>query len=379
MATEVSIVRSYSYSYDEVYGSVRRSIELLGGMERFVKKGDKVLLKPNLLSAKSPERAITTHPVVVKAVGNLVRETGGIPFIGDSPAIGNWGYLTRKTGMEEVAKEIGAELVPFSESVRMRNDNDDIFKYIEIAKVVQDADVVINLPKIKTHTQMLLTLSVKNLFGCVVGKRKPQLHMEVGRDREYFARMLVEIYKAIMPSLTIVDGIIGIEGNGPGAGGTLKEIGLIIGGRDCIAIDVIICKILGVKKENLYTTTAAIKMGIGETDMERIKILGEDIEGVRVKGFMTPAIKDVEFGPRFLRRYIKDLFTSRPIEEKERCNLCRLCMEICPPQVIKVIDGKLSFNYDKCIRCYCCIEVCPEGAMGVKETFMSRLTHQRLY
>lgn len=374
MATGVSIVKSYSYSYDEVYESVRRSVGLLGGMERFIRKGDRVLLKPNLLSAKSPEKAITTHPAVVKAVGNLVREAGGIPSIGDSPAIGKWRHITRKTGMEEVAKEIGAELVPFSESVRVKNDRSGIFKYLDIARVVQDADVVINIPKIKTHTQMFMTLSVKNLFGCVVGKRKAQWHMEAGADREYFARMLMEVYKAIMPSITIVDGIIGIEGNGPGEGGTPKEIGLILAGRDCVAIDVIICKILGVKKEDIYTTTAAIEMGIGETDLDRIKILGEDIEEVRVKKFRSPAITDVEFGPRFLRRYIKDLFISRPVENKAKCNLCSLCMEICPPQVIKVIDSKLSFNYDRCIRCYCCIEVCPEGAIEVKETFMSRLT-----
>ncbi|MBI3601154.1 MAG: DUF362 domain-containing protein [Nitrospinae bacterium] len=407
--TQVSVIRADRYKYSEVYEAIRKSVGLLGGMERFVKKENRVLIKPNLLSAKPPELAVTTHPFFVKAVVNLVKEAGGIPFIGDSPAL--WGFkkVAKKTGIEDVAAETGATLLEFSESVtinphtyiphqsavvlngqhigvgvnsphikggEMRNGivGGNIFKFLEIAKDLKEMDVVINLPKLKTHVQMYLTLGVKNLFGCVIGKRKAQWHFKAGVNHIFFAQMLVELYEYIRPALTIVDGITGMEGDGP-SGGDIRDIGLIIAGTDAVAVDALICRILGGDDKKLYTNKVAIERKTGITDMNLIEILGERIENVAVKNFKFPsAIIDANFGSQsFINKHIRNLFISKPREDRNICTLCSFCIDACPPQIIKKGERGLDFNYDGCIRCFCCSEICPEGAMKVKHGLLNRL------
>jgi uncharacterized protein (DUF362 family)/Pyruvate/2-oxoacid:ferredoxin oxidoreductase delta subunit len=334
-------------------------------MESFVKRGDKVLLKPNLLSAKTPGQAVTTHPLVVKSVGKLVKDCGGILTIGDSPALGNWKQIASKTGMEEAAKYLGADLVSFKESVWVERKERHLFKKLEIAKEAVESDVVINLPKLKTHVQMYLTLGVKNIFGCLVGKRKPAWHMEAGKDNMGFAKRVVELYDAVGPKLTLMDGIVGMEGEGPGNGDP-RSIGLIAAGRDAVAVDRVILEIVGGKVKQFFTLVAAEEMGIGEPRLDKIKILGEDIETVKLKNFKFPTMQGMEFGPPFLRPYIKDFVTTRPYEDPSKCTLCGNCIEACPPKIISK-NKKLHFEYEKCIRCYCCMEVCPEGAMKMKQ------------
>src|SRR3990167_2022351 len=261
--TQVSAVKTGQYNYAEVYDGVKKSVALLGGIDKFVKKGSRVLIKPNLLASKSPDDSVTTHPLFVKAVVNLVKDAGGIPYIGDSPSLLSLKNVIKKTGMEDVATETGAQILEFSESVtikrgmeisspsplnsppnkggEMRNGiiGGNIFKSLEIAKELKEVDAIINLPKLKTHVQMYLTLGVKNLFGCIIGKRKAQWHLKAGVNNIYFAKMLVELYEYIKPSLTIVDGIRGMEGDGP-SGGQPRDIGLIFAGADAVAVDTMI-------------------------------------------------------------------------------------------------------------------------------------------
>ena len=367
----VSIKKIHSYEQTAVSNAVKKAVDDLGGICRFVKKGDTVLLKPNLLAAKTPETAATTHPSVVQAAGELVRDCGAKVVIGDSPAIGSWNNITKKTGMAEVADRLGAKLVHFDKPVKVEKNEKHLFKLLEISKAALEADLVINLPKLKTHTQMYLTLGVKNMFGCVVGKKKPQLHMEAGRDSRQFARMLVEIYGSISPALTIIDGIIGMEGNGPGSG-TPKEIGIILASRDAVAMDRIICEIIGAEPEKLFILSAARELGYGNTELKSIDVKGENIESIRIDSFKFPSLTSAEFGPPFLRKLIKDLVNSKPKEDIKQCTLCNFCIDVCPPKIIRKKINRLNFNYDDCIRCYCCIEVCPEGAMKVKQGLITR-------
>ena len=367
----VSIKKVRSYEQTAVSNAVKKAVDDLGGISRFVKKGDTVLLKPNLLAAKTPETAATTHPSVVQAAGELVRDCGAKVVIGDSPAIGSWNNITKKTGMAEVADRLGAKLVHFDKPVKVEKNEKHLFKLLEISKAALEADLVINLPKLKTHTQMYLTLGVKNMFGCVVGKKKPQLHMEAGRDSRQFARMLVEIYGSISPALTIIDGIIGMEGNGPGSG-TPKGIGLILASRDAVAMDRIICEIIGAEPEKLFILSAARELGYGNTELKSIDVKGENIESIRIDSFKFPSLTSAEFGPPFLRKLIKDLVNSKPKEDINQCTLCNFCIDVCPPKIIGKKINRLNFNYDDCIRCYCCIEVCPEGAMKVKQGLITR-------
>ena len=373
MGTQVVIKKCGDYTQKNVYNAIKSSVDLLGGIEKYVKGGNRVLLKPNLLTPKPPEAAATTHPEIIRAIARLVIDAGGIPFIGDSPPLGSWKRLIKYTGMEAVAKEMGIDIVEFNESVSLNSDNGHIYKTLEVAREVVDADVIINLPKLKTHTQMLLTLGVKNNFGCVAGKgRKGQWHLSAGIDNLYFARMLVELYEAISPDLTIIDGIVGMEGDGP-SNGNPRKLGFIVTGVDCVAMDVVITKILGARDGLLYTTSAARGIGVGETNLKKMEILGEKIEDVKIHDFEFPTVGDAEFGPSFLRPYLKQHLTPKPEEDPDMCTLCKFCIDACPPKIISKGTERLKFDYRNCIRCFCCLEVCPVGAMKVKQGILSKL------
>jgi len=218
MKSSVSIVKCLNYDEEIVLNELRRSIDLIGGIQTFVAKGNRVLLKPNLLYGRSPEKAVTTHPAIVKGMIQIVREAGGVPFIGDSPSVGSTIKAAEKAGIKTVAEEMKCPLVEFDKPVFPTKGRGKIFKQLEIDQTVLEADVIINLPKWKTHTQMLLTLGVKNLFGCIPGPRKAVWHLKAGEDRKTFAQILVDVYQVIRPSLTVLDGVVGMEGNGPNSG-----------------------------------------------------------------------------------------------------------------------------------------------------------------
>ncbi|MFQ5560953.1 MAG: DUF362 domain-containing protein, partial [Nitrospinota bacterium] len=323
------------------------------------------------------EDAVTTHPSLVSAVARHVIEAGGEPFIGDSPPLGSFKKIVTKTGMQKIADEQDLEITEFLKSSGLPRMPHHIFKRLEIAKEAQDADVIINLPKLKTHSLTRLTLSVKNIFGCVVGKRKAQWHLNAGTDDMFFARMLVELYEEIKPDLTILDGIVSMEGNGP-AGGTPRPTDVIVSGTDCVAIDTVVCNVLGKKWDYLFTNRAAKEKEIGETDLRKIEVSGDSLERVQVSGFVFP--KSFELGRvgAFLKKHVQSGFTQKPVEDVLKCTLCGSCISICPASVIKKKERRLHFDYPGCIRCFCCHEVCPENAMMIKNgtglTLLSRFS-----
>ncbi len=186
----------------------------LGGMAAFVHPGQKVLLKPNMLAGKAPEKAVTTHPEILRAVIRAARAAGGIVSVGDSPGVGSPEQVARRCGLLSVIEEEGARFAPFAESVRVRVGS-GTFHELELARDILDADVVINLPKLKTHQMMGLTCGVKNLFGAVVGMRKVRLHLQAGTDKAFFALMLLELAEHIAPALTIVDAVVAHGGGRP--------------------------------------------------------------------------------------------------------------------------------------------------------------------
>jgi len=368
--SRVAIVKCCDYQEENVYRAVKESVDLLGGINAIFKDDERVLLKPNLLSAKPPEMAVTTHPSVVSAVIRLVKEAGGTPYIGDSPGTGSIKKVAEKTGINKVAEKMGAKLIDFSEVVDIENERGHVFKRFEVAKTFLEADAVLNLPKLKTHCQMLLTLSVKNNFGFVVGNRKAMWHLKAGIDAEFFAQMLLDLYLLIRPRLTIVDGIIGMEGDGPGSGDP-REIGLIFSGIDCVAIDAVIGQVLGIRPDDLYTTRVAKQRGIGKTDLKDIEILGESLEEIKIKGFRLPETHDIGFRiPRPLSNSVKNLVTSKPTIDYAKCRLCCICLDSCPPKIMRIIDGKINIDYKMCIRCFCCQELCPEGAIRIKRAWL---------
>src|SRR4030043_601974 len=231
MKSSVSIVKCQNYDEEKVLSALRQSIDLIGGIQNFVKKGSRVLLKPNLLYGKNPEKAVTPHPSVVRGMIQIVREAGGVPCIGDSPSVGSLTKTAEKAGIKAVADEMKCPLMEFDKPMLLPEGGGKIFRQLEIDRSVLEADVIINLPKWKTHAQMLLTLGVKNLFGCIPGPRKALWHLKAGADQKAFAQMLIDLYQIIQPSLTILDGIVGMDGNGPGSGDPI-QLGLILASRD---------------------------------------------------------------------------------------------------------------------------------------------------
>jgi uncharacterized protein (DUF362 family)/Pyruvate/2-oxoacid:ferredoxin oxidoreductase delta subunit len=373
MAEKVAIAGCTDYAYPRVLAGVRDALKPLGGMKAFVRRRDRVLIKPNLLIGRHPDRCVTTHPTVVKAVAELVHEAGGIPAIGDSPSVGGLQRTAAQAGIAAVAEEVGCNLTEFKEVAEVRADEACTFRRFELAKAVLEADVVINLPKVKTHSQTLLTLGVKNIFGCIPGMRKAQWHLKAGIDHAYFAGMLAELCQIVKPCLTIADGIIGMEGDGPGNGAP-RLLGLILASGNPFALDTTLCRIIGVPPEDLLTIQAGRERGFAGTNPKQIKVLGQQLEDIGVSPFRLPGRFDMQWNlPGFIKRPLKNVFVPKPQVDRDLCGQCGVCAEVCPPQAISVDAKGVQIDYCRCIRCYCCQEVCPEGAMRLQEGWIRRL------
>lgn len=361
--SDTALIRCIDYESGNIHNAVRAAVDLLGGMHAFVKPGDRVLLKPNLLKARPPEAAVTTHPEVVRAAIRLVQAAGGIAMVGDSPGMGDLRKVAEKSGILAVVQEEGAELTELDEAVQVKNRGR--FQHFEVSKQAYDADVIINLPKFKTHGMTTLTGAVKNLFGCIPGKRKVQWHFNTGVNHELFMRMLLELYVLLEPRLTIMDAVIGMEGNGPGSGDP-RLIGAILAGRDAVAIDVLSAKLVGVPPDQLPLIRAAKALDIGETSVDRITVLGDVVESVTVNKFRLPPREHLEWKlPEWARRSLKNAFTTKPVINHARCISCGVCQGHCPQGAIEVRSKRLVIDYRNCIRCFCCQEFCPQGAITI--------------
>ncbi len=259
MPPTVSITRATSYTADRLRQSVEAVLAPLGGMTAFVKLGDRVLLKPNLLTGARPTKECVTRPELVRCVAELVIAAGGKPFLGDSPAFGSALGVAKANGYLPIIAELELPVVEFH-GKRYETASEE-FNHLLLSKEAIEADVIINLPKVKSHMQLTMTLGVKNLFGCVPGKMKAWWHMEAGKSAERFGEMLVETARAIDPNLTIIDGIIGHEGNGP-SGGEPRELGILAAAADVFALDVALLAVLNVDPQLVPTAAAAQRLGL---------------------------------------------------------------------------------------------------------------------
>lgn len=361
--TIVSVVKCPAYDRGKVFSAVKQAVDLVGGIRTFVKQGDRVLLKPNLLKARPPEAAVTTHPEIVRAVIRLVHEAGGDPWVADSPGIGDLRRVCDRAGILTVIKEEGARLAETEDAVVLKNRGR--FQRFEIAQWAHDANVIINLPKLKTHGMTILTGAVKNLFGCVPGKRKVQWHFNTGVNHNLFMRMLVELSALIKPRLTIMDAVVGMDGNGPGSGDP-RTIGVVIAGPDPVAVDMVSSKLVGVPPDRVPILRAAQAAGIGETRLDRITVVGEALADVTIRQFRLPPLSHLEWRiPEWARSSLKNAFTTKPVIHHTLCIRCGVCQVHCPQQAIKTSGGRLVLQERVCIRCFCCQEFCPEGAITV--------------
>jgi uncharacterized protein (DUF362 family)/Pyruvate/2-oxoacid:ferredoxin oxidoreductase delta subunit len=356
-------IRTSSYNYDELQPQVFELLDYYSGTS--FGKGSRVIIKPNLLSPAAPEAAVLTHPLIVKAVVEYVLSKGANPCISDSPAMGSFDRILKENGIQEALAGLDVEYREFNTSVSV--DIGEPFGRIDMAEDVVEADAVINLAKLKTHSQMLLTLGVKNTFGCIVGFRKPEWHMRTGVDRNMFARLLVQIHRVVNPCVTIIDGILAMEGDGPGKGGTPKHMEVILGSNDAVAVDTVVCWMLGIKADQLFTNKAAQELGLCQ---EPIRLDGEL---PIFEDFTLPDIGSLSFGPQCMQKFLRKHLFQRPAVSHELCISCGECWNFCPVGAIQKMGFSLFFDYERCIRCYCCIEVCPQGALHSVETLTGKL------
>ncbi len=370
MSTPVGIVKCLGYDPILVQQALENLIQLLGGLERFILPGSRVLVKPNLLMSKGPECAITTHPEVVRAVIRMLKTINCKIIVGDGPSV--WGKYVENvnqvyevTGIKQVCDTEGVTLVNFDKR-RMRSK-------FPLTVWLDNCDYLINLPKFKTHEFTLLTGGIKNLFGLVSGTYKTELHKNYFEPQE-FAKILVDIYAEVKPTLTIVDGVLALEGDGPATAGKARWLNLLLGGTDCVAIDSVMAKIMGIKAGEVFTTKEAARRVLGEERLENIQVLGENLEQLNTRPFILPTTqaKARKF-PKVLKKILKGLIRYYPYVLRAKCIRCGHCIEVCPGKCIKLRREKIVFNYRRCIACFCCQESCPEAAIKVKKSFFARL------
>jgi uncharacterized protein (DUF362 family)/Pyruvate/2-oxoacid:ferredoxin oxidoreductase delta subunit len=373
LKAKVAVVKCENYELSNVVQAVGEALDLLGGINKFVNPGQKVLLKPNLLSARPPETAIVTHPTVVEAVATLASQVGGICSIGDSPATivtatpDSYLRLLEITGMRKVIERTGMKVARFDDGGSERElPSAPIFRKILLANAISDHDVIINLPKFKTHSLTTITCGVKNLYGCIPGTKKMEFHLQTAGNPELFAQILVNILAIVKPRLTIADAIVGMDEQGPNAG-RRRNFGFILASTDPVALDAVACKIAGIDPMTIPSTRLATEQGVGTGDLTEIEIVGAPLEEVYIFDFRLPPNADIlNRTPKFINQILRNHLVSRPAILQGKCTLCKTCLKTCPVKAIRSNDKKLLFDYSLCIRCYCCQEICPQEAIVLR-------------
>lgn len=363
----VSLLSHDNYDRDKTIERVRDLLRPFGGMKRFVPPGARVVLKPNLVFGRGSERAINTHPEIFRAAAVLAREAGaGWIGMGDSPGHGTARAAARACGLAAVAEEEGVELVEFTPTEDV--DQGRAFMRLELARELLEADVIINLPKMKTHGQMLMTLAVKNMFGAVPGARKLQWHYRAGRDRMLFARAINEIARRVRPHLSILDAVVGMDGMGPTAG-RARTVGFIGASDDPWALDAAVMDVLGLDRDILFTLADARQHGPAE--WIACDLLGDPPASLRPDDWQIPALRTLQMHGGFVERrlpgvakWLRRRMAPRPVP-KNSCIACGYCVDICPVKAMRLEGGRLHIDDAMCIRCFCCHELCQHDGMDM--------------
>jgi uncharacterized protein (DUF362 family)/NAD-dependent dihydropyrimidine dehydrogenase PreA subunit len=368
--SRVVLIRCASYELDVVRTALRHALSHLGGMANFIHAGEKILLKPNLLSAHRPDENVTTHPHVVQALAELCLEQQAEVIIGDSSSRDPAQLVYERTGMTSLAKKLSVELVEFKEEVAVSFPQGRQNKQFILARPVVEADGIINLPKLKTHHLTRFTAAIKNLFGCIPGLHKPEFHVRLPGVQE-FSRMLVDLTKCLQPRLCVLDAVEAMHGNGPSSGESIP-MRLIAISDDPVALDSVVCQLVGLKPDTVWTNYYGQEFGLGWMDSAHIQVLGDDLMEFYRPDFQVERGPEMPYNLAWRYRFLKKYISKRPVIDSELCKRCGDCIDQCPisPKALRWgKDGKKMppvYDYDLCIRCFCCQEICPHRAIAVK-------------
>ncbi len=373
--SEVVFVRCHSYQPEEVRSAVQRGFRLLNGIESLFQNGEKILIKPNLLSAANPESAVTTHPMVFKAVSEELARFPITLSYGDSPAVSTPLKAAIKTTFHQTAESLGIPMADFMSGKSMSTPEDSLIRKFTIANGVLDADGIISISKLKTHTFTTFTGAIKNQLGCVPGLSKSEFHAQFP-DAFDFGRMLVELTKLLNPRLYIMDGIEAMEGNGP-SGGTPRSMNVLLFSLDPAALDAMVARLLNMNPSKIPALHWAHRLRLGE--IHDIQCNGDPWEDFKPVSFEVPVCS---IGPSHpvLARLLREHILPKPHILSGKCTRCGQCTTICPvdPKAIAFQPDQPTpiYSYHHCIRCFCCQEVCPVSAIDVKTPILGRILHR---
>jgi len=385
----VAAVRCTDYEIETVRAALAKLLAPLGGMAAFVRPGERIALKPNVLIPSAPERAIVTHPAVLAAVALEVKGAGAHAVVVESSGVGVMHAKPvmersfRRVGYTQMAERYGFEVSVDTDYEQVSVPEAVLAKRIEIMAPILKVDGVINVAKLKTHMFMTFTGATKNLFGVIPGLNKTAYHARLA-DRRQFADMLLDIAYFVHPRLSIVDGILAMEGNGPGTGGSPRALEVLVAGADMVAVDVACCRIAGIDVESVPVLVAARDRGMWSGRAEDVETLVTPVADLRVDGFVLPdPYEGIGVGARsgLLDSVLKGVlrrFNRMPRPKVGRCTLCGACERGCPAKAISLDrEAKVAKVDDSlCIRCYCCHEVCPYAAIDLEHVGLGRILHR---
>ena len=382
---ETQVYAASCPDYEQAEVCIRALVEQMGGMGRFVRPGERIVLKANLLRAAPPESAICTHPAVVEAVAKLVKEAGGTPVICDSPggALHKEAVLRslyEKTGMAADPAAAGGEVSMDSSTRTVSLPDGKVLRQAEIITPVAEADGVIDLCKMKTHVLMSMTGAVKNLFGVIPGLSKVGYHA-THPDHATFADVLLDLTGYVKPRLSLMDGILAMEGDGPGSSGTPRQAGLLLAAANPLALDTAAGAIMNLPRQDNPVLLAAERRGLTPCRMEDVELIGGTVEELRMADYKFPASTKsnlMDFlGPlaRPAERLCKKALSQTPRIDGAKCVGCGICAKSCPGQAIAMTapGKKARISQKACIHCYCCHELCPQKAVELHQSWLGRL------
>ena len=355
----MSKVMIHPASYDDVRGAVKSAFKLFPVMIT----GKKVLIKPNVLRSSEAEEGIVTHPAVLKAVVEEVEEMKPASLIvGDNPGLFNYGANEEsfeKTGLMSAAKDYYENIG--NDSV-MVDFNPDFIPSVSISRSILEADIIISLPKFKTHGLTVMTGAIKNSYGFLPGAQKSRLHRVAGSP-ERFHDVIVDVFRLRVPDFFIVDAVIGMEGNGP-ASTDLRNIGLILASNDAVALDSVIARMMGLDPGRLRFLKKAKKIGLGDHDLDKIKIIGEL---KTLPDFKLPPLGgEAIMGNETIQELMHSRALLTPQADPDLCTACGTCIDQCPVSALSMNEDIPEVKDETCIRCFCCQEICPDKAIALR-------------
>jgi len=299
--SKVVLTQCADYDSGNLSAALKRQFELLGGLEKFIKPSDRVLLKPNFIAPKPRRQAVQTDPAILIETAKLIKDIGGRPFVGDSPAWSSMYHCAKQLNLHEPLRELGVPIKQLNRGKRIPIGTDR--RKVSFSRVALEADVIINLPKLKSHQQLVATIAVKNMFGAVSGKEKAYWHFGKGHNRDEFCEFLIEIYKYLGPAVTIVDGITAMEGIGL-IRGKPRQIGYLVGSTDPIACETVCTNLIGLSPEDIPMIRTARRLGFGCYDFNALEIAGDSLPANVCDDFEIPPLIPVRFSLLYICKSI---------------------------------------------------------------------------